>query len=160
VKWKQVYEKESRGRKDLYVVLLGRPYTILSRFMNKGILDIFASLGVRVFFQDMLSCSSEEVEPVRRLLDEIHWHYASEILKAARWWLRRSLPVLAPPSGATRILCHGLLRRSWSPESLPHPATGRTQSAWLQTVEAAIQLSKIIILPEPRKPEFTPSSSR
>jgi predicted nucleotide-binding protein (sugar kinase/HSP70/actin superfamily) len=56
-KWKEVYERESRGRKDLHVVLLGRPYTIFSRFMNKGIPDIFASLGIRVFFQDMLSCS-------------------------------------------------------------------------------------------------------
>jgi predicted CoA-substrate-specific enzyme activase len=81
--WKEIYERESRGRKDLCVVLLGRPYTILSRFMNKGIPDMFASLGIRVFFQDMLSCSREEVEPLRKLADEIHWHYASEILKAA-----------------------------------------------------------------------------
>jgi predicted CoA-substrate-specific enzyme activase len=96
VKWKEVYERESRGRKDMYVVLLGRPYTILSRFMNKGIPDIFASLGIRVFFQDMLSCSSEEVEPVRKLLDEIHWHYASEILKAAQ--------VVARSEGAYPVL--------------------------------------------------------
>ena len=66
------------------MVLLGRPYTVFSRFMNKGIPDIFASLGIRAFFQDMLSCSGEEVKPIRKLLDEIHWHYASEILKAAQ----------------------------------------------------------------------------
>ncbi|MEW6668794.1 MAG: acyl-CoA dehydratase activase [Thermodesulfobacteriota bacterium] len=84
VKWKELYERESPGPKGMCVVLLGRPYTVLSRFMNKGIPDIFASLGVRVFFQDMLSCPREEVEPVRRLLDEIHWHYASEILKEAQ----------------------------------------------------------------------------
>jgi predicted CoA-substrate-specific enzyme activase len=84
VKWKALYQRESQGRKDLHVVLLGRPYTVLSRFMNKGIPDIFASLGIRAFFQDMLSCSGEEVEPIRKLLDEIHWHYASEILKAAQ----------------------------------------------------------------------------
>lgn len=51
VKWKKVYERESRDRKDLYVVLLGRPYTILSRFMNKGIPEIFASLGSGFFFR-------------------------------------------------------------------------------------------------------------
>jgi predicted nucleotide-binding protein (sugar kinase/HSP70/actin superfamily) len=96
VKWKKVYERESRGRKDLVVVLLGRPYTILSRFMNKGIPEIFASLGIRVFFQDMLSSASEEVEPVRKLLDEIHWHYASEILKAAQ--------VVARSEGAYPVL--------------------------------------------------------
>jgi predicted CoA-substrate-specific enzyme activase len=95
-KWKAVYEKESLGRENLHVVLLGRPYTILSRFMNKGIPDIFASLGVRVFFQDMLSCSNEAVAPVRKLLDEIHWHYASEILKAAQ--------VVAGSEGAYPVL--------------------------------------------------------
>jgi predicted CoA-substrate-specific enzyme activase len=95
-KWKEVYERESRGRKDLHVVLLGRPYTIFSRFMNKGIPDIFASLGIRVFFQDMLSCQGEEVEPVRSLLDEIHWHYASETLKAAQ--------VVARTEGAYPVL--------------------------------------------------------
>lgn len=82
--WKGIYERESQGRKEMCVVLLGRPYTILSRAMNKGIPDMFASLGIRVFFQDMLSCSSGEAEPIRRLLDEVHWHYASEILKAAQ----------------------------------------------------------------------------
>jgi predicted CoA-substrate-specific enzyme activase len=84
VRWKKIYERESRERKDICVVLLGRPYTILSRSMNKGIPDIFASLGIRVFFQDMLSCSNEEVEPVRKLLAEIHWHHASEILKSTQ----------------------------------------------------------------------------
>jgi predicted CoA-substrate-specific enzyme activase len=95
-KWKELYERESRSRKDLHVVLLGRPYTILSRFMNKGIPDIFASLGIRVYFQDMLSCSGEEVEPVRKLLEEIHWHYASEILTAAQMVARTegAYPVL------------------------------------------------------------------
>lgn len=82
--WKKIYESQAQGRKDLAVVLLGRPYTILSGYMNKGIPDIFASLGIRVFFQDMLSCSDEAVAPVQKLLHEIHWHYASEILKAAQ----------------------------------------------------------------------------
>jgi predicted CoA-substrate-specific enzyme activase len=82
--WKGVYARESRQRKDLCVVLLGRPYTIFPRFMNKGIPDMFASLGIRVFFQDMVPCSSEEVAPVQKLVDEITWHYASEILKVAQ----------------------------------------------------------------------------
>ncbi len=84
VEWKEIYEKESRERKKMCVVLLGRPYTTLSRTMNKGIPDIFASLGIRVFFQDMLTCSRAGTEPIRGLLNEIHWHYASEILRAAQ----------------------------------------------------------------------------
>ncbi len=68
----------------VHVVLLGRPYTVLSKSMNKGIPDIFASLGIRAFFQDMLDYDEEELEPIRPLLNEIHWCYAAEILAAAQ----------------------------------------------------------------------------
>jgi len=84
LKLKEIYQRESQGHKDIHVVLLGRPYTTLSRTMNKGIPDIFASLGIRVYFQDMLSYSNEDTAPIRKLLNEIHWYYAAEILKAAQ----------------------------------------------------------------------------
>ena len=84
LKLKEIYRRESQAHKDLHVVLLGRPYTTLSRAMNKGIPNIFASLGIRVYFQDMLSYSNEDTAPIRKLLDEIHWYYASEILMAAQ----------------------------------------------------------------------------
>ena len=42
------------GRGGPRVVLLGRPYAVLAPAMNKGIPDIFAYLGVKAFFQDML----------------------------------------------------------------------------------------------------------
>ena len=84
LKLKEIYRRESRDHRDLHVVLLGRPYTVLSGTMNKGIPDIFGSLGIRVYYQDMLSCSNEDAAPIRKLLNEIHWHYAAEILTAAQ----------------------------------------------------------------------------
>lgn len=84
VKWREIYQRESREQKDMHVVLLGRPYTTLSRYMNKGIPDIFASLGVRVYYHDMLSYTNDDLAPIRDLLNDIHWHYAAEILKAAQ----------------------------------------------------------------------------
>jgi predicted nucleotide-binding protein (sugar kinase/HSP70/actin superfamily) len=51
--------------------------------MNKGIPDIFAAMGVKTFFQDMLPCSEVEPTPIKPLLKELHWHYAAEIMKAA-----------------------------------------------------------------------------
>ena len=83
VRWKEVYEKETRKTNKLRVMLLGRPYTVLSRFMNKGIPGIFASLGIRVFFQDMLSFPYDNDAFMQGLLREMHWNYASEILRAA-----------------------------------------------------------------------------
>ena len=78
--------EEERGKAadtDVQVVLLGRPYTVLSPYMNKGIPEIFAKLGVRAYYQDMLPRDPEAVEAIRPLLEQVHWHYASAILEAA-----------------------------------------------------------------------------
>jgi predicted CoA-substrate-specific enzyme activase len=79
---KTIYQKESQTADDIHVVLLGRPYTILSKSMNKGIPSIFAALGIRAFSHDMLSPEKEDVEAIESLLNELPWHYASEILSA------------------------------------------------------------------------------
>jgi predicted CoA-substrate-specific enzyme activase len=83
-KLKEIYNQSiATTGKDIHVVLLGRPYTVLSRFMNKGIPNIFASLGIKAFFQDMLSYNRQDVKSIQPLLRELHWHYAAEILEAA-----------------------------------------------------------------------------
>ncbi len=83
-KIRELFQREAGDPGRLNVVLLGRPYTVLSKWMNKGIPDIFASLGVKVFFQDMLSPTAEELGPIDEALGEMHWHYAAEILEAAQ----------------------------------------------------------------------------
>jgi predicted CoA-substrate-specific enzyme activase len=82
-KLRGVYEREVGERKRLHVVLLGRPYTVLSEWMNKGIPQTFGSMGVPVFYQDMLSYSNEDVKSIAPLLRDVHWHYAAKILEAA-----------------------------------------------------------------------------
>ena len=84
LKLKALYREELDSRSGIHVVLLGRPYTALSKTMNKSIPDIFASLGIRVYYQDMLPYSHEETEPIQELLRRIHWRYAAEILTAAQ----------------------------------------------------------------------------
>lgn len=73
---------QSRSSSDINVVLLGRPYTVLSPSMNKGIPELIGKLGVKAFFQDMMvsDTGSPEAEP---LLRSIHWNFAAEILKNA-----------------------------------------------------------------------------
>jgi predicted CoA-substrate-specific enzyme activase len=82
-KLKEIYQEHGRNPKNLHVVLLGRPYTILDKTMNKGIPDIFASLGIKTFYQDMLSYTADDIDAIQPLLEELHWHYAAEILAAA-----------------------------------------------------------------------------
>ncbi len=82
-KLKEIYKKEARKDHDIHVVLLGRPYTVLSESMNKGIPNLFASAGVKVFYQDMLSGGPRNKRAITPLLQQLHWHYASEILAAA-----------------------------------------------------------------------------
>ncbi|WP_321992767.1 acyl-CoA dehydratase activase [Marispirochaeta aestuarii] len=79
------FEKERNRAEDsdVQVVILGRPYTVLSPFMNKGIPEIFAKLGVTAFYQDMLPSDPEASGNLRTLLEQVHWYYASAILEAA-----------------------------------------------------------------------------
>lgn len=80
---KKVYQSHLEASNELHAVILGRPYTVLVPSMNKGILDIFATLGVKTFYQDMLTYSPDDVRAITPLLEEIHWHHAARILEAA-----------------------------------------------------------------------------
>jgi predicted CoA-substrate-specific enzyme activase len=80
---KSTYQRHLAASNALHVVILGRPYTVLAPSMNKGILDIFAKLGIKTFYQDMLTYAPEDAVAIAPLLKEIHWHYAARILEAA-----------------------------------------------------------------------------
>jgi predicted CoA-substrate-specific enzyme activase len=94
--WQAIYQAHADRNHDLHVVLLGRPYNVLTRAMHKGIPNILAALGIKTFFQDMLSYSREDVKSIQPLLDELHWHFAAKILEAAE--------VIAKSPGAYPIL--------------------------------------------------------
>ncbi len=78
---KALYREKRADPDEIHGVLLGRPYAVLSKTMNKNIPDIFGSLGIKVFFQDMVP--ENDSRQLDDLLQEVHWHYVAEILKAA-----------------------------------------------------------------------------
>ena len=75
LKLKKIYKRRlAETGKNIHVVLLGRPYTVLCPHMNKGIPDIFASLGIKAFYQDMLSYNRQDVasiQPYRWRITEV-----------------------------------------------------------------------------------------
>ncbi len=75
--------RERRVSNDINVVLLGRPYSVLSPAMNKGIPEIFGKQGVTAFFQDMIEPNRNNSEDFENLLNAFHWHYAAKILETA-----------------------------------------------------------------------------
>ncbi len=81
-KMRDMFLTHSVNKKDICVVFLGRPYTILSRSMNNGIPEIFAKQGIKTFFQDMLPASEEAAPDIKSLMGAIHWKYAARILEA------------------------------------------------------------------------------
>lgn len=91
---KTLFHKNQNDK--IQVVLLGRPYTVLSPSMNKGIPEYFSSLGVKVFFQDMIPGGAAGKTEIQPLLEEIHWNYASQIIEAAEKTtsLQNTYPVL------------------------------------------------------------------
>jgi len=78
----QLFHKKEKG-KDVSVVLLGRPYVILSDILNKGIPDIFTGMGINAWHQDMLRIDPDHDPAFNRLLEKTPWHFASDILRAA-----------------------------------------------------------------------------
>ncbi|MDF1576267.1 MAG: acyl-CoA dehydratase activase [Bacteroidales bacterium] len=79
---KRLFRKK-HDEEEVSVVLLGRPYVVLSETLNKGIPDIFTGMGVRAWYQDMLQVDLERDQDFNRLLEKTPWHFASNILRAA-----------------------------------------------------------------------------
>jgi predicted CoA-substrate-specific enzyme activase len=69
---------------EISVVLLGRPYIVLSKILNKGIPDVFNSLGIKSFYQDMISADDGDPEDIDALLDKVPWYFVARILEAAK----------------------------------------------------------------------------
>ncbi|MFP4650491.1 MAG: acyl-CoA dehydratase activase [Desulfobacterales bacterium] len=83
-KWRDAYKDSFAGADDICVMFLGRPYTVLDPAMNKKIPQIFAAQGVKGFFQDMMDLERADVSEIEPFLDELHWNYAADIIKAAQ----------------------------------------------------------------------------
>ncbi|NQV01189.1 MAG: CoA activase, partial [Bacteroidia bacterium] len=78
-----LYNTEFRPESELSVALLGRPYIVNSKAMNKGIPDIFMGMDIKTFFQDMIPVADQIPEEVEQMLKKVPWHYAAKILEAA-----------------------------------------------------------------------------
>jgi len=91
----ELFKSNESAGDDVSVVLLGRPYVVLSQTLNKGIPDIFTGMGIRAWYQDMLP-SEDEASRLKNLLEKIPWHFAANILRAAEWVARKKnlYPVL------------------------------------------------------------------
>ncbi len=83
VLWKELFAENAVEDDKLKVVLLGRPYTVLSEAMNNKIPGIFSRLGVKTFYQDMIPVPEKEATELSELLDAFKWNYAAKIISAA-----------------------------------------------------------------------------
>jgi predicted CoA-substrate-specific enzyme activase len=81
--YKSLYKENKTAENEVDVVLLGRPYSVLPPEMNKGIPDIFGSLGIKVFYQDMLDYDQDSIKSIAPLLKDIPWTYGAKILESA-----------------------------------------------------------------------------
>lgn len=89
-----LFQRSFQPETPVSVLLLGRPYVVLAKSMNKGIPDIFARMGINAFFQDMVSPDEMTSEENKSLLQKIPWYYAAHILETAR--LAATTPNLYP----------------------------------------------------------------
>ncbi|RME21168.1 MAG: CoA activase, partial [Deltaproteobacteria bacterium] len=81
--WRRKFAEAVAGSADISVVLLGRPYTVLSERMNAGIPEILARHGVRAYFQDMLEPVQNGDPGFEALCRQTKWRNARRIFEAA-----------------------------------------------------------------------------
>jgi predicted CoA-substrate-specific enzyme activase len=81
--WRRIYLEETRGIQDIHIMLMGRPYTVLSTAMNNHIPEIIEKFGVRTFYSDMLPEIQTETSMAEDLIKTIKWKFGARILKAA-----------------------------------------------------------------------------
>jgi len=81
--WQLLYEKTSKNTDDFHVMLLGRPYTVLSPAMNSYIPDLIEKNGIRTFYMDMIPVDKGKISRADELVKTIKWKFASKILYAA-----------------------------------------------------------------------------
>ncbi len=79
-KWRALYPLETKDTDDIHIMLLGRPYTVLSSAMNSNIPEIIGKMEIKTFFMDMLSYKPKEIRKADELIKTIQWKFASKIL--------------------------------------------------------------------------------
>ena len=80
----RVFREQFQPDTEISVVLLGRPYIVLSGVLNKGIPDIFSSLGIKSFYQDMISSDDIDMEDISLFLKKVPWYFVTKILESAK----------------------------------------------------------------------------
>lgn len=79
-----IFREQFQPEKEISVVLLGRPYIVLSKTLNKGIPDIFNNLGIKSFYQDMIYSDDIGTEEISILLKRVPWYFVTRILEVAK----------------------------------------------------------------------------
>ncbi len=82
-KWRALYESGTKDLNDIHIMLLGRPYTVLSPAMNSSIPEIIEKMGITTFYMDMLPDRQTDGMITEDLIRTIKWKFASKILHAA-----------------------------------------------------------------------------
>jgi predicted CoA-substrate-specific enzyme activase len=80
--WKSHYTIMASTTDDIHIMLLGRPYTVLSSAMNNNIPDLIEKMGISTFYMDMMPERNNEISKVDELIKSIEWKFASKILSA------------------------------------------------------------------------------
>jgi predicted CoA-substrate-specific enzyme activase len=83
MEWQKIYLDEIAGKQDIHIMLLGRPYTVLSTAMNNHIPEIIEKHGVGTYYMDMLPGGHSESSMADELIRSIKWKFAARILNAA-----------------------------------------------------------------------------
>ena len=78
-----LFMDQAGASNDIGIVLIGRPYLILHRALNKDIPDKLAKMGIQSFYMDMVPIDDKKLDAARDFVKYNHWHYGNRIIKIA-----------------------------------------------------------------------------
>jgi len=79
----ELFQDQMGATNDIAVALMGRPYFVLNKSLNKGIPERLAEQGIQSFYMDMIPIDEKLIEAGRDFVQLNHWHYGNQIIKTA-----------------------------------------------------------------------------
>ena len=79
----ELFQDQIGATNDIAVALMGRPYFVLNKSLNKGIPERLAEQGLQSFYMDMIPVDEQRIDAARDFARLNHWHYGNLIIKTA-----------------------------------------------------------------------------
>jgi len=81
------HSAEAGGEPDVHLAILGYPYLIYDSFVNVGLLEKLAQMGIKAWTAEMVPSSRLEAQG-KNLPKNLFWHFSNRTMRATFYYLK------------------------------------------------------------------------